>query len=94
LFPALYSALLDSVIVAVCTFFNNDSIREFQTSPAATGALVGSDTPNLNMKHHKSVEILLNFQNVLRKYKAPYLHFLGDGSGLNLTSFRAAVSLR
>jgi len=26
-------------------------------------ALVGSDPPNLNMKHYKSVEILSKFQN-------------------------------
>jgi len=42
------------------------------------------------------MEILLNFQNVTtpRKCKASYLRLSGHGSGLNLTSFLATVSLR
>jgi len=42
------------------------------------------------------VDILTSFQNVktLRKCNAPYWKRSGDRSGLNLTSFRAMVSLR
>jgi len=49
------------------------------------------------MKNYKSVVTFVKFaecQVPLCKYKAPCWKLPGDGSGLNLTSFRATVSLR
>jgi len=51
LFTGLYSALLDSTIVAFCKYFGNDSIiGSLNHSRRHSGALVGSAPPNLNMK--------------------------------------------
>ena len=41
----LCSVLLDSVIVAFCTFFNNNSIREVENTPVATGSIGGLTQP-------------------------------------------------
>jgi len=61
--------------------------------------LVGSVLPNLNMKHYTISGDFIKFSECevsLRKCKASYTeNFLATvGSGLNLTPFRATVSLR
>jgi len=47
LFTGLCSVLLDSMIVAFCRNFNNDSIREVETSPVTTGSIGGLNPSKL-----------------------------------------------
>ena len=77
------------------TCFNNNS-REAWTTPVNAVELKGSAPPNWHTKQHKSVENLSNFQNVTfpcADVKPFHLSLSGDGSGLNLTSFRVTISL-
>ena len=77
------------------TCFNNYR-REAWTAPVIAVELKCSATPNYHTKQHKSVEILSNFQNVMfpcADVKPFHLSLSGDGSRLNLTSFRVTISL-
>ena len=77
------------------TCFNNYR-REAWTAPVIAVELKCSAPPNNHTKQHKSVEILSNFQNVMfpcADVKPFHLSLSGDGSRLNLTSFRVTISL-
>jgi len=67
----------------------------FKPIPSPRWSIGGLSSPNSNMKHYKSIEMLSNFQNVKSPSAnvKPPIRLSGDGSGLNLTSFRATVSL-
>jgi len=83
LFTRLYSALLDSMIVAFCISIMT-AWGKFKPAPSPWGAVVGSFPPNLNMKHYKSVEIFIKCSECevhLCTCKAPYWKLSGYGSG-------------
>jgi len=40
-FIVLCSALIDAIIVAFCTYFNNDSIGRFKPVPSSQGSIGG-----------------------------------------------------
>jgi len=63
------------VIVAFCTFFNNDSISEIYNTPVTTGSIGGLTQP-LKLKYETLISCdFIKFsecQVSLRKCKAPY----------------------